>query len=195
MRSALALLGPHSVLRRGLAAFRRDRRGVSAVEFALISPVLILTYMGLGELSQGMIAQRRVSHAASAVGDLVAQSDTITNAGMADIFEATKTILSPFPATPLKLRVTSITGDAQGVPKVDWSDVPSGQSGLTAMTTGATVTLPTGLISAAGDNVVMAEATYTYSATVKYVLKNGLNFSEKFYLRPRKVAKVVRTAS
>ena len=186
MRAALASL------KRGLVAFRRDRRGVSAVEFALISPILILMYLGLAELSQGMTAQRRVSHAASAVGDLVAQSDTLTNADMTDVFSATTTILSPYPTTTLKLRVTSITGDSSGVPKVDWSSVPTGQTGLTGYATGATVTLPTGLITAAGENVIMSEATYTYNALVKYVIKNGLNFNEKFYLRPRRVAKVTR---
>jgi Flp pilus assembly protein TadG len=184
--------GPLTLLKRGLGAFRRDRRGVSAVEFALISPVLILTYFGLAELSQGMMAQRRVSHAASAVGDLVAQSDGITNAGMSDIFAASETILSPFPTTSLKVRVTSVTGDAQGVPKVDWSD---GHGGMAPLAQGSTVTLPAGLITAAGDNVIMSEATYKYDAVVKYVIKNGLNFSEKFYLRPRKVNKVPRTAS
>jgi Flp pilus assembly protein TadG len=189
----------------GLVTFRRDRRGVSAVEFALISPVLILIYMGMAELSQGMTAHRRVSHAASAVGDLVAQAETLTDADMADIFAATATILSPYPVTTLKLRVTSITGDSKGVPKVDWSDVPSGQTGLAALTKNATVPtcasssstgcVPSGLITAQGDNVIMSESTYTYTALIKYVIKNGLNFSEKFYLRPRKVSKIVRTAT
>jgi Flp pilus assembly protein TadG len=188
-----------------LKAFRRDSRGVSAVEFALIAPVLITTFMGLAELSQGMTVQRRVSHAASAVGDLVAQSDKITDAGITGVFKAATTILVPFSTTPLSLRVTSITGNAQGIPKVDWSDSPSGQPGLPELADGATVPtcsstaasgcVPTGLITAAGENVILSESQYTYTAMVKYVIKNGLNFNEKFYLRPRRVAKVPRSAT
>ena len=177
-----------------LRRFRRDARGVSAVEFALIAPFMILLYFGLAELAQGMMAQRRVSHAASAVGDLVGQIDgTLTDAEKNNIMAAGDNIVSPFPTAPLKLRITSITGNASGNPRVDWSD---GESGLAAYAHCAVVPgFPSGLITAAGENVIMAEATYTYTSPVSKVLPNGLSFSEKFYLRPRKVAKVGRTGA
>jgi len=182
-----------SPLLRRLRAFGRDRGGVSAVEFALVAPFLILLYFGLAELAQGMMAQRRVSHAASAVGDLVAQTDHLTNAGKDDIFAAASNIVSPFPTAPLKLRITSITGNAQGAPRVDWSD---GSVGLAAYAHCAVVPgFPEGLITAAGENVIMAEATYQYTSQVAKVLPNGLSFNDKFYLRPRKVAKVSRQGS
>jgi Flp pilus assembly protein TadG len=175
-----------SLLKRGLGAFRRDRRGVSAVEFALIAPVLILTYFGLAELSSAMMAQRRASHSASAIGDLVAQSTTVTTANLTDMFSAATTILSPFPTSTLKLRVTSITGDKNGAPQVDWSRAQGTDISALTSVTG----LPTGLISAKGDNVIMAESTYTYNSTFAFLLKNGLTFTEKFYLKPRQVAMV-----
>ena len=65
-----------------LEAFRRDRRGVSAIEFGFIAPVILTIYMGLAELSEGLTAQRRVSHVSSALGDLVAQSDVVTVASL-----------------------------------------------------------------------------------------------------------------
>ncbi|OYX29350.1 MAG: hypothetical protein B7Y99_13315 [Caulobacterales bacterium 32-69-10] len=189
-----------------LEAWRRDRRGVSAVEFALIAPVLITTFMGLAELSQGMTVQRRVSHAASAVGDLVAQADKVTDTGIVGIFRAATVILSPFPTTPLKLRVTSVTRNAQGLSIVDWSETPAGQAtGLAKLANGATVPncggatttgcVPAGLLTATGDNVIMSEGQYTYEALVKYVIKNGLTFNEKFYLRARRGGAVQRTAT
>ena len=120
---------------------------------------------------------------------LAAQSSSVTTANLTDMFAAATTILAPFPTATLKLRVSSITGDSSGTPKVDWSSVQG--SGQVALTKAATVTgLPTGLISAAGDNVIMAESTYTYNSTVPFVLKNGLTFTEKFYLRPRSVSVV-----
>jgi Flp pilus assembly protein TadG len=51
-------LRPHP-RKKGLSGFWRDRRGVSAVEFALIAPVLVIFYCGLAELTQAMMAQRR----------------------------------------------------------------------------------------------------------------------------------------
>lgn len=179
-------------LRRGAGGFVRDRRGVSALEFALIAPIMIMTYFGLAELADGMMAQRRVSHATSAVGDLVAQTDSLDNAGRDDIFAAATAIVAPFPTAPLKLRITSISGNADGQPRVDWSD----GSGMSPYGHCATVPgLPAGLITAAGENVIMAEATYVYTSPVSKILPNGLNFSEKFYLRPRKSSKVARPGS
>ena len=55
----------------------KDRRGAAAVEFAFIAPVMILMYYGLAELTQAMMADRRASHVASAIGDLVAQDTAI----------------------------------------------------------------------------------------------------------------------
>ena len=50
-----------------LKGFARDRRGVSAIEFAFIAPVLIMIYFSVAELCEAMLAQRKVAHAASAV--------------------------------------------------------------------------------------------------------------------------------
>ena len=48
-----------------LPRFERDRRGVSAIEFALIAPVLIFAYFGLAELSGALLADRRAAQIAS----------------------------------------------------------------------------------------------------------------------------------
>ena len=54
-----------------LQQFVRDRRGVSAVEFALIAPLMIAFYFGLTEFCQGYMAQKRMGHSAAAVADPV----------------------------------------------------------------------------------------------------------------------------
>lgn len=170
-----------------LKGFWRDRRGVSAIEFALIAPVLIFMYMGLAELTQAMTAQRRASHVASTIGDLVTQEDSVSAATVDDMLNAGATIMQPYSATPLKIRMTSITADSNGVAKVDWS---RSKGGLAQYTKGATFTgLPTGLI-AAGENILFAESQYAYTSPVTTVLKNPFSFSEKFYLKARKGSKV-----
>ena len=178
-----------SFIERFCRDFARDRRGVSAIEFALIAPFLIVLYMGMAELSQGMTAQRRASHAASALGDLVTQSDTITAANVDDVLNAATTIMKPFATGSLKLRITSVTADSNGNPKSEWS---RGKNGLTAYANGAAVTIPTGLMSA-GDNLLVSEAAYTYTSPVTTLLPHPLTFSEKFYLKARKGSKVTCT--
>lgn len=168
---------------------RRDQRGVSAVEFALIAPALIAFYFGLAELTQAMMAERRASHAASSIGDLIAQSTQVTDANLTDIFSIGNTIMSPFPTTTLKMRVTSIVADSNKVPKVEWSK----GSGLTANGAGNTMTVPTGLITAAGESVIKSEVQYSYDSPVDYFVPNAVTFTKTFYLRPRKSDKVTKT--
>src|SRR3954465_13055128 len=95
-----------------------DDRGVAAIEFALIAPVAILLYAGFAELTMAMMAERRAAHAASVVADLVAQEQNVTAADMTAIFNIGNAIMTPFATTPLKLRVTSVVADVNGVPKV-----------------------------------------------------------------------------
>ncbi|HYE47587.1 MAG TPA: TadE/TadG family type IV pilus assembly protein [Caulobacter sp.] len=168
---------------------RRDQRGVSAVEFALIAPALIAFYFGLAELTQAMMAERRASHAASSIGDLIAQSTQVSDATLTDIFTIGETIMSPFPATSLKMRVTSIVADGNVSPKVEWSK----GSGLTADGAGATMTVPSGLLTAAGDSVIKSEVQYSYDSPVDYFVPNAVTFTKVFYLRPRKSDKVTKT--
>ena len=58
---------------------------------------------------------------------------------------------------------------------------------------GSTETVPSGLLTAAGDSVILSEVQYSYDSPVDYFIPNAVTFNKKFYLRPRKsdtVAKV-----
>lgn len=169
-----------------LRRFRQDERGVAAVEFALLAPMMIMLYFGLAELSMGMMAERRAAHAASVMADLVAQESQISGTQITDIFNVSHRVMNPFPSTPLQMRISSVTANAQATPKVDWSR----GDGMTALTAGSTVsTVPAGLL-AAGDSVIKADVTYTFTSPIGQVLPNALTYNETFYLRPRKGTQV-----
>ena len=191
---------PRPTFRKAAGAAIRDERGVAALEMATTAPVFILMFFGMAELGQGLIASRRVTHACSALGDLVAQASILHNADEQDAFSAASDIMTPMSTASLKLRVTSITGVSQGngsgnngtncnptgkvKPIVDWSDGNNGWSGYTAGVA-VPVTLPAGLICNAGDTIILSEASYNYTSPVGYVLPNGLAFTRSSYLRPR----------
>ena len=169
-----------------LNRFRKDKRGVAAVEFALVAPVLILLYTGLAELTLAMMAERQAAHSASVVGDLVAQSVSMNAAQMGDIFNVGNAIMKPFPAATLNFRVTSVKADANGVPKVVWSQ----GHGLGALAAGATVSgFPVNLL-AAGESVIEADVAYTYTSQIMQVLPAPITYSDSFYLKPRRTPEV-----
>jgi Flp pilus assembly protein TadG len=170
---------------RRLRDFASDRRGVSALEFAFVAPVLITLYLGLAELTSAMTAARRVSHVASALGDLTAQRNEVTTADMSNIFAASTAILAPYPTTPLKARISSVTIDSKGAAKVDWSSAKN----WTPFAANAAVTIPSGIVTA-GQSAVMAEVSYAYASPIDLLMPQGVTFSRTFYLRPRRVSKV-----
>lgn len=168
-----------------LSRLRGDRRGVSAVEFALLAPLMISFYFGLAEFCQGYMSQKRLSHTASASADLVAQTSTITKDQLDDIIGLGSLMMKPFDASTLTIRLTSVTRDANGIAKVDWSR----GSGVAARGSGSTVTVPADVI-ANGESLIMSEATYDYSSPVKYLMPAVTKFSNVFYLRPRQTEMV-----
>lgn len=158
-----------------------DERGVSAIEFAMLAPVLIAFYMGMTEFCQGFMAQKRMGHVSAMVADLVAQEETVTPATLDDIFDIGSLIMKPFPTATLRQRVSSVSRTS-GVARVDWSR----GDGMTALSKGSTMTLPPDLI-ANGESVVVAEVTYDYDSAADYLMPGLTRFSHKYYLRPRTV--------
>jgi Flp pilus assembly protein TadG len=169
--------------------FRRslkDDRGSAAVEFAFVAPLMILLYYGLSETTIGMICDRRASHVASTVGDLVAQDTQVTSSEMTDVFNVGKAIIAPFPTTTLSMRITSIKADSSGNPQVVWSKVSG--TGF-SVRTGAVSGVPTGLL-ASGETAILSEVSYSYTSPLAKTLPTPITFTQKYYLKPRKVTEV-----
>ena len=163
----------------------RDIRGVAAVEFAFIAPVLIVMYFAIAEFTQAMIVKRRVSHVASTIGDLTARTTQVATSDTTDIFTVAQAIMTPFPTGALKMRITSITANASNVAKVDWSD----GSNWSGAAVGSTVTVPTGVITA-NQSVIRAEVQYVYTPPLHMVMSSSVTFNQTYYLRPRLSDKV-----
>jgi Flp pilus assembly pilin Flp len=174
---------------RFLRRLRRDDRGLAAIEFALIAPVMIVIYFGVVELCQGFLATKRTGHAASMVADLVSQSAEVTPAQLNDMFGIGALIMRPYPSAPLKVRVASVTRDNLGVARVDW--IQGDPIRNKPLTKGATVTtIPDGIIEN-GESLIMAETTYDYDSPFGVIPGDLTHFSHSYYLRPRIVDKVV----
>ena len=79
-----------------LRSFKRDRHGASAVEFAILAPLLITLYFGLVEITDGIAADRKVTLTAGALANLASQTQTVTVDGMTNILNASAAIIKPF---------------------------------------------------------------------------------------------------
>jgi Flp pilus assembly protein TadG len=172
---------PLRLLSSRLRDLLRDRRGVSAVEFGMILPVLAVMYMGTVEVTSAVTANRKMVAAASAVGDLTAQATDINDTEMSNIMNAASAVMQPFSATPLRLRVTQVRVDDRGRATVGWSD----GRGMSALGRGATFTGLPGGLATPNTSHIFAEVAYDYTSPLGKVIVGTLTMQDQFFLRPR----------
>lgn len=155
----------------------RDERGVAAVEFALLAPFLMLLYFGLVEFVQAYQAQKRVSHVALSIADVVAQDRTTTDARLTDVMQAGVVLMTPFPQTSLRERVSSLTANASGVVSVDWTANRN-------WTGGSAPSVPAGYLNP-GESAIVTDVVYTYNPTYTLVMTAPITMTRHAYVRPR----------
>ncbi len=181
---------PPFALPHALARFLEDRRGVSAVEFAMLLPLMVTLYLGSVEISQGVGIDRKVTLTTRTVADLASQVSSINNTDMTNLLNAATAVIAPYDASKLKVTVSAVTIDGNGNAKVAWSDTRNG----TARTVGSTVTLPAAL-KVNNTTLIWSEVTYAYTPTIGYVVTGTLNLSDQIYMRPRLSDTVARVNS
>ena len=191
MRAPTKCLGRVRVL---LWRLRADRRGVAAIEFAMIVPLMLLLLLATVEITGGIAADRKVTLVARTLSDLVSQASSITDDDMKNVFAASYGVLTPYSANSAKATITEIYVDKNKIAKVLWSK--SGtvtQSGSTASATlaasshgaGDTITIPDGL-KVPDTFLIFSEFSYPYQPAIAYVLpKAGITLSDTSYTRPR----------
>lgn len=106
--------------------FVRDRKGMGAIEFAIIFPVLIMLYLGAFEITLGLNVSKRTTRAAGSIADIITQQQSVTKSSLTDIAKAAPAIFAPYGSSGLSLKVTAIQIDGSANPTVLWSWTPSG---------------------------------------------------------------------
>jgi Flp pilus assembly protein TadG len=164
-------------MRRLIRLLGKCQRGAAAIEFALVAPILIVFHLGSVELVQAWEANRRASHIAAALADLVAQNRTVTDADLTDLLQAGPVLMQPFPAASLGERVSSISANPWANTVVDWTATRN-------WTQAGQPTVPAGYLQA-NESVIVAEVTYSHTALFGLVLPGSFVIRKQAYLRPR----------
>ncbi|MCC6775296.1 MAG: pilus assembly protein [Hyphomicrobiales bacterium] len=173
-----------------VAQLGRDQRGVSAVEFAMLLPLMITLYLGTVEISQAIGVDRKVTLTARTVADLASQVQSINNSDMANLLKASSSVIMPYDSNKLKVTVSRVDIDSNGAAKVVWSDTLGGN----AHSVGGAVALPAAL-KVPNTSLIWGEVSYTYTPTIGYVVTGPLNLSDQMYMRPRLSDTVTRVNS
>ncbi len=189
----------------------KDRRGAAAVEFALVTPVLVVVAMSLTDVSNAVITWWRLSAAAGAIARMATTfAATTTNTNVLTLQQAATAstavyalvpTLATAPASSYGVVISSVVmtpkvpgcvANCTYVANTAWSAAlqgvattrPCGQ--LSAVPDGqpsTLTTLPTDAFTSAP--VVVVDITYDFLPLFNNLFGGGLQFTETAYMPPR----------
>jgi hypothetical protein len=192
-----------------LAAWRRalllrdDTRGVSAVEFAMIIPLIFLMFFGMLDLTNGFAIDRKVSQISQGMADLASRYTTLAETDVSNFFIIADAMLTPYDKTQLKASISQVYIDpSTKIAKVVWTRGDF-LVGKVVRKVNDIVSVPTNLIvkDANGNYLpnqylILGEANYDYVPTIGWVVpKGGLALSDTMFTRPRQTSCVVMVTS
>lgn len=164
-----------------------DRSAVSAIEFAMILPFLVLLLTGTIEFGRLIMVSQKLQNASFTLGDIVVRDKELTKAKLADYFLVVDTLMQPYSFTHAGTAVvTSITALANKKTLINWQSIGAGDLAATSTIgkVGAVAKLPTGLTMAEGETLVVAEVFYDYH-TVFGVPPGQYRLQKITYFKPR----------
>lgn len=151
--------------------FLRDRKGLAALEFAIVAPMMLALMLGSVEIINLLQTQRRVENTGSSMADVVSRDTVITNSEMTGFWSAVNTLMFPNSAASINMRVTSIMINSATDARVVWFERRGGvytDLGANAAVTG----LPAAMMIP-GTSVIRVETTYVYHPVLGFFFVDG----------------------
>ncbi len=166
--------------------FAASKRGVAAIEFAMILPVLAVLFLASFDGGRAIAIYMKVRAATYSLAAITNQYETIQLADIQTITGATSVILSPYSSASTVVTISQIAISKKGAATVAWSYSLNG----TARTQGSSITLPSGLV-VKNSYLILAEVSYTFTPMFGYFNAGAITFSDNLYATPRSSSCIV----
>jgi Flp pilus assembly protein TadG len=188
--------------RLAVTTFANDGRGVAAIEFAMLLPIMLMLFFGTVIFSSGIAANRKVTLMAQTFSNLVSQNYAVTGVQLQNFFNADAAIMTPYDSTMTSAIISELYIDPTTlIPKVEWSLVYNGTgvpvaSQLSAHSAGNPLSpnpVP-GSLAVPGTYLIYSEIQYLFTAPAAGAMgfmRNGVTMKDVGYTRPRQSTCVI----
>lgn len=174
----------------GLASIYRrfavSTRGVAAIEFAMILPVLMILLLATVDAGRAIAIYMKVRAATYSLASITNQYTTIQSSDMTSILGAASVVLAPYPSSPAAVTISQLSLNSSGQATVNWSATQGG----TALTTGASENVPSGFATP-NSYIILAKVSYTYTPLFLYFVTSSFTLSDSLYVTPRSSSCIV----
>lgn len=174
-------------IKQRLRRFGRARKGLAALEFAILAPMMVFLLFASVDLIDVLGANSRAQNAAASLADVVARDTEISDAEVSGLWDALGVLMYPNDPSTIDIRVTSVRIVDATTATVVWSE----GRGMSPRTVGSSVALPAAMMTP-GASVIMAESIYHYSSPLGFLLAGPVQMRHDAYRRSRLVDPIPR---
>ena len=167
----------------------RDDRGVAAIEFALLLPVLVVLMIGCLEVTMKIWSTQKAEKLSVTLADVIAQSQTVTKSDLTKLTGSVDRIMDPFPFGTNGVVIISSVYRAQDTEevKVNWQFKTTGSLTVASKIglEGDDATLPDELTLNERENVIVAEVFYKYKPIAPGLMFDEAVVYRRAFFKPR----------
>ena len=163
--------------------FLASTRGVAAVEFAIILPILVTLFLASVDAARAIAIYSKVRAATYTLDAITNQYATIQSTDMSAILGATSVVLAPYSSSPVVVVLSQIKVNSATSANVNWSATLNG----TALKQNASASVPANFASCPSYPcyLIYGQVSYTYTPLFMYFTQNAITLSDSLYVTPR----------
>lgn len=165
-----------------------DQRGSVLIELALAMPVMILLIFGGVEITRFLLNAQKINRVAMSTADLVSQARSVTVADINNMFVASQAVMGNETIQDRgNVIISSVLRTGTDAPTISWQRNSGGShSGSSKVgNEGSTATLPTEVVLAPGDSVIVVEVYYTHQPMLFDSVVGEQDIYQRAFYRPR----------
>lgn len=174
-----------------LRAFARATKGLAAVEFALLAPMMVFVLFASVDLLDALGANRRSQNVSASLADVVARDTEVSNNEISGMWAAANILMFPDDGANMDLRITSIMIDSATSAHVVWSERHN--NGFSSLSAGSSITLPSAMMTP-GTSIIMADSRFNYTPPLGFLFGDGIPLTHTAYRRSRLVDPIPRVS-
>ena len=166
-------------LKNKIRKFIKDISGVSAVETAILFPILLMMMTAVYDLGQGVVISQKVNSASQVIGDILARYETVDSLLIDDVINAGELALAPYSTDEIGYDIISVEFDEDG----DAFELWRRTFNMTAENDPLEDAVGLG---SEGEGVIIVSVRYEYIPFFNKIIVNNFIMNERAFLKGRK---------